>query len=281
MSRVTDSLRAAHSALRSFLILVLVSMIGAAGWFGYSTYVEPGRKLDKAQAELDQARRLLEERESEIREQAQQISLLAADIEEKKQIIAELETAMRLLKVDHRIAELRVLSQQEDPETGRVLSTVEFVEINDEGAPIDEPKQYTIVGDLVYIEANVVQFDDVFVEKADPDRATSLCLFQRIFGEYQEPQEGYPLDTVGSRPTAYARGGEISEFEETIWKNFWEIANNPNLAESKGVRVVQREAPAMKVRPGNTYRVFLRASGGLTIQLVAPSEPAEAPDPDA
>jgi hypothetical protein len=281
MSRMTDSLRAVNSALRTLLALVLVGFVGVAGWYGYTAYVEPGRRLDEAQADLAEARRLIEERDEAIEKQSQQIALLRQDLEEKKRLIAQLETSLRLLKVDHRIAELRVLEQRDDPDTGRVLSTVEFVEINDEGAPIDDPRRFTIEGDLVYIEANVVQFQDKFVEQADPDRATSLCLFQRMYGEYQEPHEGFALDEVGSRPTAYARGGEMTEFEEKIWQDFWEIANSPELAATLGVRAIQKEAPAMKVRPGHTYRVMLRASGGLTIQLLNQSRPAAASRPDA
>jgi hypothetical protein len=174
-----------------------------------------------------------------------------------------------------------VLDQRENPETGRLVSTVQFVEINDEGAPIDDPKRFTIQGDLIYIEANVVQFQDEFVEQADPDRATSLCLFQRMYGEYQEPRDGFALDEVGSRPTAYARGGEMTEFERTIWQEFWDIANDPEKARRMGIRVAQKEAPAMKVLPGHTYRIMLRASGGLTIQLVDQSESTAASRPDA
>lgn len=281
MSRMTDSISAVNSAVRTLLALVLVGVVGTAGWFGYSAYTEPGRRLDETRAELDEARRLIEERDEALQKQSQQISLLRQDLEEKKRLIVRLETSLRLLKVDHRIAELRVLDQQENPETGRVLSTVEFVEVNDEGAPINDPRRFTIEGDLVYVEANVVQFQDKFVEQADPDRATSLCLFQRMYGEYQEPHEGFALDEVGSRPTAYARGGEMSDFEKKIWQDFWEIANNPELAATRGVRAVQKEAPAMKVRPGNTYRVMLRASGGLTIQLVDQAESAAASRPDA
>jgi hypothetical protein len=274
MSRVTDSIRAVNSALRTFLALVVVGIVSVLGWFGYSEYTEPGRQLDVARAELEDARRVLKERQ-------QRITQLTRDVEEKRKEIARLQTSLRLLKVDHRIAELRVLDQRENPQTGRLLSTVEFVEINDENAPIDDPLEFTIEGNMVYIEAKVVQFEDEFVEQSDPDRSTSLCLFQRLWGEFQQPHEGFPIDEVGSRPSAYARGGELTDFEKTIWQNFWEIANDEEQADELGVRTIQIEAPGMQVRPGNRYRIRLRASGGLTIVLENEPGSAEPPDPDA
>lgn len=281
MSRINDTVRTVNSSLRTIVGMAVVGMVGAAGWFGYSAYVEPTRRLDEAQADLDEALRQLQERDERIRAQSDRIAVLAEDIEKKNREIAELETSLRLLKVDHRIAELRVVEQGEDADTGRLLSTVEFVEINDEGAPIDEPRQFTIDGDIVYIQALVVKFKDEHVERADPDRSTSLCLFQSLWGEFQQPSEGFALDEVGSRPTAYARGGQLSDFEKTIWQRFWDIANDATLADEMGVRTSQIEAPAMKVRPGKVYRITLRASDGLSILPGREDSSAGPPRPDA
>ena len=38
-------------------------------------------------------------------------------------------------------------------------------------------------------------------------------------------------------------------------------------AESQGVRAIHGEAPFMKVRPGQSYEVELRSSGGLSIRV--------------
>ena len=62
------------------------------------------------------------------------------------------------------------------------------------------------------------------------ERGTSLLLFKRIFGSGQRPDDGYPLDEVGSAPRAYARGGKMSDFERRIWDDFWNIANDPERA---------------------------------------------------
>jgi hypothetical protein len=90
-------------------------------------------------------------------------------------------------------------------------------------------------------------------------------LFRRIFGEHQKPNEGYVLDTVGTRPQAYGSGTEMSDFERRIWDEFWTIANDEARARALGIRAAHGEAPSMKVRKGKSYKVLLRASDGLSI----------------
>lgn len=279
MPKIRESIETVNSALRTLLAFVVAGMIGAAGWFGYSLYHAPQKaiaakqaELENAQSDLDQTRGELMAKAELVVKQQDTITNLNADMVRKDERIiaqdkqiARLETAMRLLKIDHRLADLKVLGQKEDAETGKTVSTVEFVEVNDDGGPIDEPRQFEIEGDLVYVECLVAKFEDKYVEASDLHRATSICLFQRIFGEFQEPSQGAVLDRVGARPNAYAGGGKISDFEQKIWDDFWNIANDRQRAKELGIRAAHIEAPGIKVRPGKTYRLLLRASGGLTI----------------
>ena len=69
---------------------------------------------------------------------------------------------------------------------------------------------------MVYIDYLRVTFDDKYIEESDLDRSTAIALFQRIFGEHQKAVDGFQLDTVGTRPTAYGRGTEMSEFEKKM-----------------------------------------------------------------
>ena len=170
------------------------------------------------------------------------------------------------MKVDHRVARITITDQKKSEDGGDVVSTIEFVEINDNGEPIDKPKVFEIKGDMVYIDSWVVKFDDQYVEKADLHRATSLVLFRRIFGEYQNPSQGHSLDSPDNlRPKAYG-DGQLSEFEKKIWQDFWTIANDETKAREIGIRAAHGDAPSMKVEKGRSYRVLLRASGGLSIQ---------------
>ena len=95
--------------------------------------------------------------------------------------------------------------------------------------------------------------------------------FQRIFGEYQQPQEGYQLDEIGSSPTSYARGGQVSEFEQKIWDDFWEIANDRKKAAELGIRAAHAVAPSIRVKKGLTYELELRSTGEFSLVPIAVS----------
>jgi hypothetical protein len=159
-----------------------------------------------------------------------------------------------------------------------VLTRVEFTEVDDQGRPIGPAKQFDVVGDMVYVDYLHVTFNDKFIEEADLDRGTSLALFQRIFGEHQAPIEGFQLDTVGSRPTAYARGAQMSDFEKTIWTDFWLIANDPQKAAEMGINSAHGAAVAMRVQKGKTYELDLRSTGEMTFKPVdSPPQPMNPP----
>jgi hypothetical protein len=287
-----ESIKTINSAVRTILATVVIGGVGFGSWFGYTTYRGNEIELSNAQAELKTKNNTIEtlngqlsekdklltmkeeqlaEKDVELAEKDNEISALNVDIEEKKVEIARLETSLHLLKVTHRLARLTVIDQITDEETGEIKTVVEFVEVNDDGQPIDVPRKFDIKGDVVYVDNWVVKFDDKYIEQADIDRSTSLCLFRRIFGEFQEPNEGYELDRRGTRPTAYARGGEMTPFERKIWDDFWNIANDPAKAKQLGIRAAHGEAVSIKVRKGKAYKVLLRSTGDLSL---APDEMA-------
>jgi len=259
MGRVNETVRTVNSAVRTLLLALLLIAAAFAGWKGYALYNEPQEKLAEKQRELTQARADLVNRDERIAE-------ISDDLNEKIAQLERAEVSLRLLKLNHRIARLHVLDQQTDPETKKLISTVEFFEVNDEGAPIDERRQkFEIEGDRIYVEALVAKFEDKYIEAADLDRSTAICSFQRIFGEHQKPNEGFELDIAGTSPTSYARGGKISEFEQHIWDDFWDIAHDRTRAAEIGIRAAHADAPSTQVRKGATYVLELRSTGGLTI----------------
>jgi hypothetical protein len=147
------------------------------------------------------------------------------------------------------------------------VSTVEFYEVTEDGKPASSKRQkFEIAGDRVYVECLVVKFDDQYVEQNALDRNTAICLFQRIFGEHQQPQDGFPIDQIGSSPASYARYGETSAFEKQIWDDFWNIAANPSRASELGIRAAHADAPSIRVREGVTYELELRTTGEFTLR---------------
>jgi hypothetical protein len=259
---VNDTIKTVNSTLRTLLAIFVVGGAGYAGYVGYALYNEPQQRLAEKQAELEKTISELQARDAQVN-----------TLNEK---LARLEVAMRLLKVRRRLARLTVLDQHQDVALGMPISKIEFVEINDDGQPIGAAKQFVIQGDLVYVDYLRVTFDDKYIEKSDLDRSTAICLFQRIFGEHQQAAEGFVLDEVGTRPTAYARGTPMSEFEQKIWNDFWLIANDPERAAKLGIYAAHGSAVSMRVKPGAVYDLELRATGDITIR---PESPPPVPAP--
>lgn len=253
---VNDTIKTVNSTLRTLLATVVVGAAGYAGYIGYALYNEPQQRLAEKQQELEQALEDLKARDAQL-----------SELNEK---LARIEVAMRLLKVRRRLARLTVLDQHQEVALGMPVSTIEFAEIDDQGRPIGQPKQFEIQGDQVYVDYLRVTFDDEYIEQSDLDRGTAICLFQRIFGEHQQAAEGFILDQVGTRPTVYSRGKSMSDFEQKIWNDFWLIANDPERAAHLGIYAAHGSAVSMRVKPGAVYELELRATGDITIRPLAP-----------
>jgi hypothetical protein len=250
---MSNTLSSLSQIVRGLVSLVLLIVVGSGGWMIYQAYDQ--------RVQLDQR---LQETTAELRAKV-------AEVERLTQENQKLDLALRLSKIDHRVAEITVVDQQ--PGEERPTTRFRFIELSKDGDPIGEARFFTVDGDTVYVDAWVIKYADELVERGDPLRSTSVCLFRRIFGEYQEPSEGFAIDPAGSRPSVYSRDSNISQLERDIWANFWQYANDPQRAKQAGLRAVHGEAPSIRLQPGRRYKVELRASGGLSIV------PEETPNP--
>lgn len=274
MNRVVETVSTINSAVRTFLALVVCGAVGFASWLGYNVYNEKevtSAKLIEASKQLDDAKKMIIEKNQTIAEQSETIT-------EQKVEIDQLQTRLKLLKIDHRLARLDVLKQTRS-EDGKVESTIEFSELNDEGYPIGKPLTFLLVGDMIYIDGLVVKFNDDYVEQADLQRGTSLFAFKRIFTDRQNPKDGFPLDLAGIEPQAYARGGKSTDFEKKIWGDFWSIANDEAQSKQLGIRSNHGQAVSIKPIEGARYKLQLRASDGLSISR--DGDVPESPKPGA
>ncbi len=242
---MSSTLSSMSQIVRGLVSLVILALVGSGGWVAYRAYDE--------RSQLDTA----------LRERTAELAAKTAEVERLTKQNQKLNLAIRLLKIDHRVAEIMVLDQK--PGAEHPTTKFQFVEVTKGGDPIGAPKVFTIEGDTVYIDAWVIKYFDDLVEKGDPLRSTSVCLFRRVFGEYQEPSEGFAIDPSGSRPAVYSQGNEMSPLEKDIWANFWQYANDPAKAKAAGLRAAHGEAPSIRVLPGKRYKLELRASGGLSI----------------
>ena len=265
MGSISEGIKTFNATLRTLILAGLLVAVAAALFYAYSEYTRHDRLVKKQRDQLTAL-------ETEVQSKQAAIEQLTAEVEDREQQIEKLATALTLLKTDQRLARLDVISIDR-AEDGNVRSSqLEFVELSPQGNPLSAPKRFTLPGDVIYIDNWIIKFEDEYIERGDIERGTSLCLFRRIFSEDQVPSEGVPLDEVGMRPQAYARGSRVSEFEERLWSEFWEFANDPRKAAEMGIRAAHGEAVSIKVREGMSYHIELRASGGLTVQPAVQSQ---------
>ncbi|GAB6167418.1 hypothetical protein JCM19992_34180 [Thermostilla marina] len=269
---MTKFLQAINAFLGLVLTVVVLGAVAAGGWWVYSNYYaekqasdDLRKELNERKQELADLRRELSSKLVAIEELNRTVADLQQDLREKEKEIKRLATAVKLLKVDRRVAFVDVLDQDRDDQGNIVRTEFRFVEVDDSGKPLAESRTFTVEGDKVFLDALVIKFDDHFVEEGDPLRATSLCLFQRVYGEKQAPAEGFRLDPEGDRPAAYATGNPMSPFERELWSKFWEYAADVEKSRDAGIRAAHGQVVYLKVREGVRYKVTLRASDGLTM----------------
>lgn len=251
-----------NSFMGMILALLVVGLLVAGGWFAFQKYYAEKFALE---ADLASKQQELDQLAEQLTSSRAEIGRLEEDVAEKRLEIQRLSTALKLMKVDQRLARITVLSQKGSAKTDDLSTQFSFVELDQEGNPLGEPRIFNVEGDLAYIDSWVIKFGDKYVEQGDDLRSASICLFRRVFGEKQLPAEGFLLDEEGRQPTVYRTGGKMSDFEKDLWSRFWDYANDSELAKEKGVRAAHGEAPSIQLRPGKSYRIELRASGGMSV----------------
>lgn len=194
-------------------------------------------------------------------------------LEEAKEKISQLEIANQklemaniFLKKTRRLAVISDIVKEKQEGSDVVKTTFSFSEIDLSDAPIGEKRTFTIDGDVLYIDTLVIKFEDNFVEQGDVLKGSALCLFNRLFGEKQKPEEGFRIDAEGETPKPYKLDSpDTTAFEKELWGNFWKLAQDPDFAKKMGVRAAHGTAPSMKLQEGSTYKLEMRNTGEQTI----------------
>lgn len=254
-------------------LVVLVAVLGLA-WLGYDRvdglFRDRGAELEQSRLQIAQLDEQLRDRDVRITRLGEELTTTRADLVATQLERDEAQLANSYLKIDRRRARLTVLAQGPDPsDASRLRTRLRFQELDPSGEPLGEPVLGEIEGRFAYVESLVIKFSDDHVERGDAWRGQSLCLFRRLFGEGQTPEEGFTLDPVGLEPGAY-RDDASPDLTQALWTDFWDYAHDPVDAAEQGVRAMHGEAPFMEMRPGASYLVELRSSGGLTLRRETP-----------
>ncbi len=237
MSNVMSNVKIVNSVVRTGLMMVVAGGVGYGGWFGYTNYVKPSRDAKQALADLAELK-------ADFEVQGQQ--LVAANLAKQK-----LETALKLIKVDRRMANVEVMEKGVD-EQGNPYLEVRFTEIDAQGNPVGISRDFTLSGEKLYINCWIVSFEDKYVEEADPLRAASLCVFKGIYGEIDGPVGAKSLDQDSVQhgmPPGIYNDDRKNEFEAGIWGDFWRVCNDCRNAERTWH---PRKLWASQLRPGRS-----------------------------
>jgi hypothetical protein len=193
--------------------------------------------------------------------------------------VAGLHRAIERLTGDDRLAEVHVIDQVvrgqlvDGQPAAVTLTTIDLVEIDRDGHPLP-PRRFVIPDVVIYFDYWVIQFEHAQVAAGDALRGRSLALFRRVFGEHQNPADGFGIDPVGSVPQVYRLDPESSRYEQELWSRFWQYVSDPAAAAADGVRVAQGEAVYVPVRRGQIWSLTLQNAGGLNVKLRRTGIPA-------
>ncbi len=171
-------------------------------------------------------------------------------------------------QADSRIAEAVVTDVSDHPVTGQRMTRIKFLEYDSSGRPL-QAKYFTFAGNIIQFQSLVVRFEDKLIAAGDGFRGKSLYLFWKVFVLDGPRTQEYVITAVNEVPQGYKIDGGENDFEEEIWREFWDYALNSDKAIKKGIKNAQIEAPGMKFVPGILYTLKIEHDGGIRIDASA------------
>ena len=260
MSNFMSNLRTLNSVVRTGLLVGFLSLFGYGSWFGYERYVKPGLQ---AEAALAEASRLEKE--------------LAASLKKQEQLSDEndrMQTSLKLLKTDRRIANVEIMEKSIDDE-GTPVMEVRFTEMDESGNAVGASRDYTLKGDQFFIDCWIATFDDKYIEAADELRNASMFAFKSIYGDAERPRDAQRLDSDSAdRPPGIYDDDRKRDFEQQIWRDFWAVCSDRARQKELGIRAAYGQANHLVAKAGQRYQVVIRSSGGVSLTPIE-GEPAE------
>ncbi|VAW11798.1 hypothetical protein MNBD_BACTEROID05-892 [hydrothermal vent metagenome] len=172
------------------------------------------------------------------------------------------------LQADSRVAEVLVTGVNYDEQQKKKITTIKYLEYDIDGKPM-LPKYFSFSGNIIQFQSLVIRFDDNLIKKNDPLRGRSAYLFWKVFLLDGAKTQEYEITPMYQIPQGYKVQGLNDSFEESLWKEFWSFALDPQKAGQQGIKSAQIEAPGTMFIPGVLYTIKIEHDGGLRIDSSA------------
>ena len=175
----------------------------------------------------------------------------------------KLQDVIGRLSAERRVADFIVSDQQRV--NGQLQTTLFMVEYTRDGRPTPA-RSFVVRGERVHVDGLVIKFDREDVQKGDVERGHALLLLERIYGDAQAPADAAAIDAAGEIPAVYRDADpKVSDSERSLWKQFWQLADDASLRDQYGVRVAHGAGVFVKPSLGRKYTITLQADGNLTV----------------
>ena len=267
MTDFMNNVKTINSSVRTVIFLGIFGVVGYFGYFGYDTYIRPGQQAKQAIAELETLKSDFEAQQAQLQKSKKQLGVVSEKLDSANELNERLAISMKLLKVDKRVANIKVLGTEKDDD-GNPLMNVSFTEVGPDGEEIGISKNYTVKGTKFYVDGWIVAFDDKYIEQADELRGASLFVFKSIYGDGEAPRDAQRLDVDSQERPGIYNDDQKSEFEEKIWTDFWGVSNDAHRQKELGIRASHGQTTYILGQEGKTYQVEIRASGSMSIKIV-------------
>lgn len=246
---------------RSIVTLASLLTMVIGGWFGLAWW-------EKNSAE-SQYRDQMRQAVADERRQKEIVQAQLADEQKRSEMLRKL---VGKLTSSRRVAQLVVAGQEQVD--GRLMTKFYFHELGRDGKTMLSPKVISVEGTGVHVDGYVIQFPDDFVAKDDPKRGHSIILFHRIFGHQSGVDGAHTLDSPGQTPDFYKNvDPELAEYEQTLWKDFWRLAEDAAYREKLNVKLAYGGSVYTdQLKPGQVYDLTLDPQGGLKMVLRLPGQ---------
>jgi len=168
------------------------------------------------------------------------------------------------LHADSRVADVLVTKSEYDEATKKIKTTIKFLEYDSSGRPL-VPKYFTFEGNIIQFQSLVIRFNDKLVEAGDRLRGKSAAFFMKAFVLDGPATQEFDITQAHEIPGGYRVSEKANEYEQKLWREFWNYALDPKKREHAGIKNAQIEAPGSMFLPGTIYTLKIEHDGGLRI----------------